>query len=340
MAENEAFPFRTYPDRAIRAEVVFPLLGSVSARSIAEHITIAGQVTFCANCHARETRVEDELLGDQAFESEVIEPNPEHEVERRCSPGVCTGMPSDLAGGRLDRACRHCVCNPTSPPRRTSKGENTMGRAAKAVTPEGSGRSLILVLLESVQDAARVIDELLTTHERGELGLLMTDRAAERAFGRAEVRDAQGAQATFSGGVHGVASGLRPLAALSAPGSGLVAAGPIAPALTAAGLGSQNGLERALEGLGLQRTGEVARAVADGAVMVGIEVDEDDEVPGAVVRASETFWRIPRVWFESLPGVITPPTAPTGDQDARYRPVIETRDEARGSITGASKQGV
>lgn len=72
--------YRTAADRAIRAEIVFPLTRPVRAVDIADHIALTDRNTFCGNCHAQEAQTEDPFLQEQAFESSVIPPNPADEV--------------------------------------------------------------------------------------------------------------------------------------------------------------------------------------------------------------------------------------------------------------------
>lgn len=72
--------FRTTSERAIRAEVVFPLRAPVTAATLADHIALTERFTFCSNCHVREAKVTDDFLGERAFESDVIEPDPDNEV--------------------------------------------------------------------------------------------------------------------------------------------------------------------------------------------------------------------------------------------------------------------
>jgi hypothetical protein len=87
---------RTEQDRAVRAEIVFPLRGPVRADDIADHIALTDRNTFCGNCHAREAQTDDPFLGERAFESGVIAPNPADEVTlsamretaESCDPGA------------------------------------------------------------------------------------------------------------------------------------------------------------------------------------------------------------------------------------------------------------
>ncbi len=72
--------FRTSPERAIRAEIAFPLRSPVTVSSMAEHIAVGDRFTLCGFCHAREARVSDPFLGELAFESEVIPPDPDYEL--------------------------------------------------------------------------------------------------------------------------------------------------------------------------------------------------------------------------------------------------------------------
>lgn len=72
--------FRTGDERAIRGEIVFPLRAPVSASTMAEHIELGERFTICGLCHAREARTRDPFLGELAFESDLIAPNPDDEL--------------------------------------------------------------------------------------------------------------------------------------------------------------------------------------------------------------------------------------------------------------------
>ena len=71
----------TSPDRAIRAEIVFPLREPVRADEVIDHIALTGRNSFCGNCHFGETPAYDRFLGDGALESDVNEPDPAYEVD-------------------------------------------------------------------------------------------------------------------------------------------------------------------------------------------------------------------------------------------------------------------
>jgi hypothetical protein len=206
---------------------------------------------------------------------------------------------------------------------------------------EAASSEVILGLLESVQGAAAALDALIAAGCRSsELGMLMTDRTAERAFGRAEVRDSSGAVSVFSGHVHSLAADLKPLAPLGTVGSGLVAAGPLAALLVSAGLGSQRGLEQALEELGVTAdAADAARRVLQGAVLVSAPIGDGSEVQQTLATESALFWRVPLTAPLTRSAVVTEPLAPAPDRSARYRPVIESPDEARRSSVGATKHG-
>jgi hypothetical protein len=194
-------------------------------------------------------------------------------------------------------------------------------------------------LMESVQRAAPAIDALIVEGSRpSEIGLLMTDRAAERAFGHAEVRDGTGALSTFSGAVHALAAELKPIAPLGTVGAGLVGAGPLAAVLVSA-LGARGGIEQALDELGLSRdAAEVARRLSHGAVLVSAPAGDAD-AQRALPTASVLFWRLPHAAPLTRSALVTEPLAPVPDRSARYRPVIESPDEANRSSVGASKRG-
>ena len=73
--------WRTSPDRAIRAEIVFPLRERVRADEVIDHIALTERNSFCGNCHFGESPAYDSFLGDGALESDVNEPNPAYEVD-------------------------------------------------------------------------------------------------------------------------------------------------------------------------------------------------------------------------------------------------------------------
>jgi hypothetical protein len=199
---------------------------------------------------------------------------------------------------------------------------------------------LTLALLDSVQHAAPVLDALVAGgHPQSGLGLLMTDRAAERAFGRAEVRDSSGAGSVFSGEVHSLAAQLKPLAPLGTLGAGLVAAGPLAALVVSAGLGSRAGLEQALEELGLTAdASDLSRRVSQGAVLISASAPGDSSVQQTLATQSVLFWRVPLTAPLTRSAVVSEPLAPAPDRSARYRPVIESPDDARRSSVGATKR--
>jgi hypothetical protein len=72
--------FRVSPERAIRGEIVFPLLAPVNPRTMADHIEFGERSTFCGFCHGREARASDPFLGELGFESDVIAPDPDDEL--------------------------------------------------------------------------------------------------------------------------------------------------------------------------------------------------------------------------------------------------------------------
>jgi len=199
----------------------------------------------------------------------------------------------------------------------------------------------ILGLFGSVQLGAAAIDALLASGKaRDGIGWLMTDRAAERALGRPEVRDRAGAVATFSGAVQAIAAELRPLTPLATRGAGLLATSPLGSLLVSAGLGSRGGLEEALQELGLAGDSrEVGRRINNGAVLISVAPGEREPAVQAFTEQSLLFWRVPVTRAPSRSAVVTEPLAPAPGRDARYRPVIESPDEAMRSSVGASKHG-
>lgn len=210
---------------------------------------------------------------------------------------------------------------------------------------QGSWESLTAGVFESVQRAANAIDGLAGVGlAPGALGAVMSDRTAERHFGPANARQELGAGGTFGANVNRVAASLSPMAALGTPGAGLVATGPLAAALVGAGLGSRSGLEHALAQLGvaLDQAREVARRVKNGAVLVSVPVDggTQSESCSAPIRGDSSMTlQLHLTRPLSNTTVVTRPRAPAGEQRARYEPVVESPEPARGSRVGANKLG-
>jgi hypothetical protein len=208
---------------------------------------------------------------------------------------------------------------------------------------QGTGQSLMVGLFESVQRASGALDGLVAAGlDETAVGLMMSDRAAERAFGPPEARDAVGATSAFSNLTHRLAARLRPMAALGTPGAGLVATGPLAAALVSGGLGARSGLEQALGELGASAdAAEAARRVKNGAVLVSTPPAEGGAAQAEPVLQSQSsmFWQLQLERPLATPALITAPAAAAGEQRARYEPLLETPDEATGSASGASRSG-
>jgi hypothetical protein len=196
---------------------------------------------------------------------------------------------------------------------------------------EAQPSEVTLSLLESIQRAATVLDALRAGGcPPSDIGLLMTDRTAERALGRAEVRGRDDVTSTFSGEVLSLAAALKPLAPLGTVGTGLVASGPLAALVVSAGLGSRAGLEQALAELGVTRdAADVARRVLQGGVLVSAPVLPDSELFRAFVAQSAMFWRVPLTAPLTVSAVVTEPLAASPDRIAHYRSLIEGPDNMR-----------
>lgn len=208
-----------------------------------------------------------------------------------------------------------------------------------------SGTRLSVGVFDSVARAASVISRFMDAGlEASAVGLLMSDRAAERHLGPPNARNERGAAGSYGAHFNQLATNLAPMAALGTMGSGLVAAGPLASALIEAGVGSRAGLEQALVELGLdpERASEATRNVKNGSVVVSASVDD----LGGAERWSSLLEHESAMAFELLAAHRVPHTslvsraeAPVGDQRARYEPVVESPDAARGTRMGASRLG-
>jgi hypothetical protein len=212
------------------------------------------------------------------------------------------------------------------------------------VTSESLDQRLTVGVFDSVVQAATVIDRLIDGGvPRAVIGMLLSDRTAERHFSPPDARRELGAEGTYSQQVNQLARSCRPIAALGTPGAGLVGVGPLPAALVSAGLGSLRGLEPALMQLGVDRedADEVARRVKNGAVLLS----SSSEGSTAAQRSTPLIEHEASLAIQldlGLPGataVIARPEAPIGEQRGRYEPLIESQDEAQGSTLGANRSG-
>jgi hypothetical protein len=213
-----------------------------------------------------------------------------------------------------------------------------------ASNQEDPSGTLLIGAFGSVARAASIVARALDANiEAGALGLLMTDRTAERHLGPPNARNALDTAETYGAAFDRLAATLAPLAPLGAAGSGLVGAGALAAALVGAGLGSRAALDRTFMALGIDAdyAREAARLVRDGAVLVSLRVTErEQQSRWATLLAREsalTFrFATPRA---SRSSVVTRPAAPPGQQRATLEPVIESPDTATGSSAGANRLG-
>lgn len=152
-------------------------------------------------------------------------------------------------------------------------------------TQRGSTLDLLVGVFDTVQETASAVDRLIDAGvDQQALGLLMSDRTAQRHFGPPSPRNPLGV-AGHGANVSRLSYRLKPVAALGTPGAGLVAAGPIEGVLIAAGLGTRAGLELALKTLGTddESARDVVRRVKNGATLVSAPVG----APGTEVQPAE-----------------------------------------------------
>lgn len=208
---------------------------------------------------------------------------------------------------------------------------------------QSSVATLMGGVFEAIQHAATVVDRVLDAGlESSRLGMLMSDRTAERHFGPPNARNELGAAGTYSVHVNRLALNLKPMAALGTPGSGLVAAGPLAAALVSAGLGSSSGLEAALTELGLDqaRAGDIARRVKNGAVVVAVQPGSSElasRLAPLLAHEGAVSFELPLEHPLVATAVVTRPQAPPGAQRARYDLVVEPDDDGSRAPLGARK---
>jgi hypothetical protein len=175
--------------------------------------------------------------------------------------------------------------------------------------------------------------------EEDQFGFLMSDRSAVRQFGPLNAYSDVGTPPGGRTSLQRLAAGLHPVAPLGTTGAGLVAAGPMAAILVAAGLGCGAGLERAFQVLGMapEAAREVTRRVKNGALLLSMPAPEpggpSTAVASSLQNAMPVLLHLDRPL--SNPAVVTRPRAPAGEQRARYAPIPGIEEAARVARSGA-----
>lgn len=192
--------------------------------------------------------------------------------------------------------------------RRAAPGE----RSSRGVLFDGY--TAALTALEQLTEAGCPIQAV---------SLVMTDRTAERGFSPAgREQDEAALNLRFEALL--LARALRPLAALGAPGSGVVGAGPIVNMLERAGLGTLRDLTGALEHCALDR--RTARAVVEQLRDGGVLLVVPEQVAECTARLDLASRELElRGDDRPIETMLTPPEAAAGDQRAAYAPRFEPK---------------
>jgi hypothetical protein len=213
-------------------------------------------------------------------------------------------------------------------------------------TTESLDQRLTVAVFEAVAQAGTVVDRLLDGGlPRTTLGMLMTDRTAERHFAPPNADRAQAAQAAYSPHFLQLARSLAPIGGLGMSGSGLLGVGSLPAALVSAGLGSAGGLQQALVNLGVDavHAEEVARRVKNGAVLLSAAPEgSTDAVRSTPLLRHEAALSVQLNLSASsrAPTLITPPEAPLGEQRAGYAPLVQSPDEPIGTTGSVDEIGL
>jgi hypothetical protein len=174
-----------------------------------------------------------------------------------------------------------------------------------------------------VFEQARDVIEWLLTSESAAPGvsLLMTDRTAQKEFS-IEARVDSEVPLPLNQGGEQLARALHPLAALGAPGTGLVGAGATLQYLHGAGLGSHRDLPQTLAVCSVSREDVQAtvQALRNGGVIM-LRGDTDGEASAIEQRARKLTLRFPEGAQPTQPPIIAP-AAPAGEQHAELTPAI------------------
>jgi hypothetical protein len=217
-----------------------------------------------------------------------------------------------LAGGYLARGARR---------RRYQDG----GQSQRPATAEPTLERFVAGLFESHVTALAAIDGLLDSGSTAEaIGLVMSDRTAERGFSIAERMQSE-TQGGVQPGFISLASSLRPMAPLGSPGSGTIAGGPAVPLLERAGLGTARDLSETLQHCGAEpdEAAFIAERVKNGAVLVTLR----GELTSVLQAASRTVSLEGSTEPLVEGGLFRPPEAPAGEQRAAYEPRVQPGGE-------------
>ncbi|MFO7177550.1 MAG: hypothetical protein DIU78_002515 [Pseudomonadota bacterium] len=186
------------------------------------------------------------------------------------------------------------------------------------------------VLAALFEDHPKLTEALRRLSEAGfseeDLSILASDRTAERDLSVSRRAESE-LQSPLEGILLRLASKLRPIAPLGAPGAGTVAAGPSVVLLERAGLGTVSGLEQALKRCGAPPdvASRIFQRVRSGAVLVL------GRTPHAEARhAFETALNGAALTVElrgndqpiNATGIVVPPQASPGEQRAAFLPAI------------------
>jgi hypothetical protein len=174
-----------------------------------------------------------------------------------------------------------------------------------------------------VFDQARDVIEWLQTFEVAppDVSLLMTDRTAEKEFSL-EARVGSETALPLSEGGEQLARALHPLAALGAPGSGLVGAGATLQYLHGAGLGSHRDLPKTLAACSVSADDVKAavHALLNGGVLM-IDSGDQENATAVEARTRKLTLRFPESAQPVSPPIIGP-AAPVVDQHAQLTPAV------------------
>jgi hypothetical protein len=179
-----------------------------------------------------------------------------------------------------------------------------------------------------VFDQARDVIEWLQTFEGAppDVSLLMTDRTAEKEFSL-EARATSETALPLSEGGEQLARALHPLAALGAPGSGLVGVGATLEYLHGAGLGSHRDLPKTLAACSVSADDVKAavQALLNGGVLM-IDGRDHDNAASVESRARKLTLRFPESAQPVHPPIIGP-AAPAAEQHAPLTPAVTPSDD-------------
>jgi hypothetical protein len=181
---------------------------------------------------------------------------------------------------------------------------------------------LLAYSFDHAREFIDLVRDKLDASDWPELTLIMSDRTAQRDF----VPDgAEGTAPASESPISTVSRQLHPLAALGAPGTGLVGVGPALDSLHGLGLGSDKDFGGCLATCGVsdEQVETVTSTLRNGGLLAFVTEEAARELLRE--RGQELAFELPE-HVHPVHAPVIAPAAPVSDQDATYKPAFMPTD--------------